>query len=297
MNRPLRRAPLNLYSPLYVRALTTTTLLVVLLTPVNPQMTRTNHSKNPAVDELKINKTAENDTLIQEFDVPSDNATTNDLRTTDDGLNDLFDVEKFNNESFFTENATVDYPINSVYPSSTETIEKSTENKLAIKNVTTKQYQTLLDRFRRKNVTESRDEKINIVDDHLVTNKTISNNSLEDVVINVPTEKNKAITEEQLTDFKFENSTMEKLIDEATRNKIFYDYFKTIKREGTQTESLDDTEIEADINFNETLGAENVVRQKEIPWPLNFTDRTTDQVPPPQSGVSSKYILLILFLY
>lgn len=74
-------------------------------------------------------------------------------------------------------------------------------NRTTVRN---KEYQSLLDRFRRKNFTTGIDGN--------------------------------------MTKMAFSNSSMEKLIDDATRSKILHDYFKTV-RKGI---------IEEDITFNET---------------------------------------------
>lgn len=83
-------------------------------------------------------------------------------------------------------------------------------NKTTVRN---KEYQSLLDRFRRKNVTIGIDGNINV-----------NTSSIDE------------------TKMEFGNSSMEKLIDDATRSKILHDYFKTV-RKGI---------IEEDITFNET---------------------------------------------
>lgn len=83
-------------------------------------------------------------------------------------------------------------------------------NRTTVRN---KEYQSLLDRFRRKNFT---------VD--IGGNKKVNTTSIDE------------------TKMMFNNSSMEKLIDDATRSKILHDYFKTV-RKGI---------IEEDITFNET---------------------------------------------
>lgn len=84
---------------------------------------------------------------------------------------------------------------------------------LNITTVRNKEYQSFLDRFRRKNFTMG-------VDEHADVN----------------------IMSIGATKMTFSNSSMEKLIDDATRSKILHDYFKTV-RKGINEE---------DITFNET---------------------------------------------
>lgn len=86
-------------------------------------------------------------------------------------------------------------------------------NRTTIRN---KEYQSLLDRFRRKNFTID-------IDENMEVNRT----SIDE------------------TKMVFSNSSMEKLIDDATRSKILHDYFKTV-RKGI---------IEEDITINETEDA------------------------------------------
>lgn len=76
-----------------------------------------------------------------------------------------------------------------------------------------KEYQSLLDRFRRKNLTKGIGENIDTY----------------------PSSIDK-------TKLEYTNSSMEKLIDDETRSKILHDYFKTV-RKGI---------IEEEITFNET---------------------------------------------
>lgn len=101
-----------------------------------------------------------------------------------------------------------------------------------------KEYQSLLDRFRRKNFTTNNDGNIDVNTTSIDETKIVFNNSL-----------------------------MEKLIDDETRSKILHDYFKTV-RKGI---------IEEDINFNETEDA-NVPSEMEEDMgfyngTLTYTDR------------------------
>lgn len=109
--------------------------------------------------------------------------------------------------------------------------------------VINKEYQSLLDRFRRKNVTGNDNGNLDVNTTSIDETKMVFNNSL-----------------------------MEKLIDDETRSKILHDYFKTVGK-GI---------IEEDINFNETEEA-NVLSEMEgdmgfYNGSLAYTDRPEGKV-------------------
>lgn len=139
--------------------------------------------------------------------------------------------------------------------SSTEHFSKKQQTdgnyELTTNEVNSKNYQSLLDRFRRKNLTDN--ERVNTNLETKITEETTPN--IRELKSYHTSDLDPLEIRKKTVAIRNENSSMEKLIDDATRTKILYDYFKTINKNVEPTEVA--SEIEDDMNFNETTNINN----------------------------------------
>lgn len=153
-------------------------------------------------------------------------------------------------------------------------------NNKPILAVSSKEYQTLLDRFRRKNLTNHKDDsKMNVISninqmENLLTeiNKTlIDEYEVLDYQNTLEVDANRTYREIERKTKSEDGNPMEKLrVDDATRTKIYYDFSKTVNKVSIDND-IDET---TDINFNVTVEDylfENETELNEVRMILNDT--------------------------
>ncbi|XP_059055510.1 gamma-aminobutyric acid type B receptor subunit 2 [Achroia grisella] len=135
--------------------------------------------------------------------------------------------------------------------------------------VFSEKYQTLLDRFRRKKVTNTNltphNESNNLETSTKVNRKGVINNTtlkndnevLEFQLLNntVDIEANRTYREIETKPRKIDGNSMEKLrVDDATRTKIFHDFFTTVHKNVKSKSEVHDNDQSVDlIRFNESI--------------------------------------------
>ncbi|XP_022123923.2 gamma-aminobutyric acid type B receptor subunit 2 [Pieris rapae] len=130
----------------------------------------------------------------------------------------------------------------------------------------TKSYETLLNRFRRKN--EMYIKQHNVTDDVYYYIESISNKSDRKNLFNTERYYDKDEKAVKDASWKSKDESMAKLkIDDATRSKIFHDYSSTVNKSGSRTGEID---ISAPMNKNE---GRNYIHE----LPTNKFDRDNDE--------------------
>lgn len=118
----------------------------------------------------------------------------------------------------------------------------SSSDELIVNYVTTKEYQTLLDRFRRKPISNNKNEYSNII-----VNIESSDSLINDTVDygyddNIEREESKVSTDRDV------DNSMEKLrVDDATRTKIFHDFFTTVSKYPEKNTNESKTDLDSDF--------------------------------------------------
>ncbi|XP_052748761.1 gamma-aminobutyric acid type B receptor subunit 2 [Galleria mellonella] len=134
--------------------------------------------------------------------------------------------------------------------------------------VSSKKYQTLLDRFRRKNVADNttahnesnifnNSSQVNI--NTLINSKKLINDNevLDFQLLNnsIDVEANRTYREIETKPRKVDGNSMEKLrVDDATRTKIFHDFSTTVNKNVKSKTTIRDNDFSVDLmNFNESI--------------------------------------------